>query len=1768
MATNQEQDQQGKNQIQNLNSVKVNTYTKGLNKDFNDSYIPDGVWTNAINAVNNSHLGDGGTIGNEPSNLYCVSSNFDVIGLVRRDTASWVVFSTNDITSEIGIFTEKGCNYQSLISTTCLQFNRANLITGVVQSNYDCTYTVFFADGVNPDRAINLDRIPWEIKKYDGTPDCPIPVYFDPPKLNCDKTRLHYLIDVPCFSLSRSNSAGSLFNGSYQVAVAYSINGERVTNFFNISNIMSIWTHENNGGSLDLTFTTLDQNFEEYEVVLISTVNEVTSAKRVGFFSTTQDKVHIDNANDTLVRIPLEDIPVNQVVYETSDKMFLLNFYLLRTGLKSKPDFNYQPLANQIVTKWVQVEYPSDYYVKGNNKTGYMRDEIYSFFIRWIYKTGDKSASYHIPGRPARAIFDTASVGGADVLKYDNAGALTAPKWRVYNTGSTLGGTGLLSDGGVVKNTGYMGYWESENTYPNKPSIWNSEYYPWSAITSGSVPYSYSPAGVDLNYPDYNLCGSPIRHHKFPDDTISPIYDDVTKSIQIMGVKFENIKPPLDQNGDVIKSITGYEILRGSREGNKTIIAKGLINNMYEYNVPNQPGAKALYQNYPYNCLESDYFLRMNAWYNPPAPQDHDDTGYPMTSYKKDYFSFHSPDFNFRGAYLNPNEIRVYNQYVGKSVGAFTPPYGHPKHKIPSQGAFIGCLLMGLGTTIMALTGKKNTVKGNMLSISGGVATASVASLGGAGGAASAAAANLLGGTSFGGEFKAGTSTGTSSWLGLPTIEAEGNALTSLNPTKNRPGIINEILSTIQQMNLIFTIGGFLLAQGFGNAMTAIMELLPWRQYALQFNSHGAYTTTKLPSINNFRREIKTARFVHSAVQNYDPTYVVNNLHRPNAAILNTIGILANPTVIDKSRRTVNQLKTWSDPSQNVISDISSYYVGLKLDLKNVYGQLESIVQLPISDCVSKVSAIKGKPYKSDVYFNGDMYINRYTEKNKFPLFSEWLFDLPDGTDFDYKLHANVPYPRYWSTFEGIDFNDISINTSSFPKLSLNPIKFVTDFLAKFGKFLTNPVGTIASWVVGPSKLFHMDRNPSAYTLKLKDLLKKTFYIKHAYFYLFVNGVKDFYCESEINLACRDYGAQLTDQFYDPYGYNNLYNLFRTDLISVPEFFKYDFSLSASKAVTNYASWGAMTYRGYDPLIPSSCFEYYPDRLVYSLQQQKEQSRENWRVFLANNYKDFESKITNVKAINRTGAVILFDDAIPTTINGVDELRTSSGNRITIGDAGLFNQAFQNLANADQEFEYGSCQSTRSVINTPHGVFWISQRNGKIMTLAGDSIYDISMYGMKYWFAENLKYSILESFPDYSLVDNAVKGVGCQVAYDTQYEILYFTKKDYKLLPGLVVGEDIEYIPETQNFQVVSHRYDFKLTYGADPSTNIKDGHAFIGTINGVSLTPCVYTETTPSAAGIQAFVSCIVNSIASAPNIKKVYPYITPASFRIEIELIDVKQPATIDLNIIYTVGPADFEENILVNESSSALIDPSDENYFQECSWTVSYDPKIKMWISFHDWHPTLLIGSNEHFYTIKGNSFWKHNDVCGSYGNYYGINHGWEVEFPINTGSEVTSIKSIEYYLEVYKYNLNCVDRYHVLDGNFEQAVIYNTEQTSGILNLHVKPKNNPLALINYPLLTSNGIDIHVSKEENKYRFNQFWDVTKSRGEFSGLELTNFITDCNGYRKQLNPNAIDYFKSPLERKKFRHYGNRLILRRLQSGAEKMNLKIVTTKETHSPR
>jgi hypothetical protein len=559
-----------------------------------------------------------------------------------------------------------------------------------------------------------------------------------------------------------------------------------------------------------------------------------------------------------------------------------------------------------------------------------------------------------------------------------------------------------------------------------------------------------------------------------------------------------------------------------------------------------------------------------------------------------------------------------------------------------------------------------------------------------------------------------------------------------------------------------------------------------------------------------------------------------------------------------------------------------------------------------------------------------------------------------------------------------------------------------------------------------------------------------SFVINNAYFYLFVNGVRDFFVESEINLANRDWGDRDEERHYDPYGFTDLRALFRSDIIRSGNHFKYDLSLSASRLVNNFISWGQVLPRDFDPKVANSCYRYYQKRISYSLPQQEELKKDNWTAFLAKNYKDFGSRVTAIHSVGQNGAMIFFQDRSPVMFMGVDQLQTDAGIKITVGDGGLFQQPFSAVTNADPNYEYGACNSRLGIINTPAGLFWISQEQGKIFQFSG-GMQNIAMEGMKFWFNQYLPSQLLKDYPQFQLVDNPVVGIGCMAVYDSMDDIVYFIKKDYK----------------------VKDRYKDRLTYSSD--------NVFL--LNGRA----------------------------------KVY------------------------------------------------LGDPV---YFDDAGWTASYDVQNRAWISFHDWRPDHVLPSRSHFLTVKKGGIWKHNDRCDLFCNYYGKDYPFEVEFPFNTGQDITTLRSLEYILECYLYYSNCEDRHHVLDFNFDRAMIYNSEQHSGMLNLQLKPKNDPYALLDNPAVAINLVDTYYSKEENKYRINQFFDLTRKRSEFDDLYIPMWSYAPDGYHKQVNDLYITYSKDTLQRKKFRHYTNKAVLRRVKCGNVKMILKMVNSKHLKSFR
>ncbi|MEI8280732.1 MAG: hypothetical protein WCG87_13320 [Bacteroidota bacterium] len=532
------------------------TFTKGLNKDLVNYLKPTENWSMAKNLINQTQLGEQGVLSTESANLECIKLPYTMIGAIPLDGSQWVVFTTDNVTSEIGIADIDKCglpdNYVTLINDQAartaglpgLNFNQDNLITGASRRNFDCGFSVYWSDGArNPDRLIDTSSQnpnPW-VQDCTTVAGCTTCTNTD--KVDVDMLRIAPKLVIPCVTLNKSTGSGTLLNGTYQVAIAYATNGIKVTDYLVVSNAQSIFSHNNIAGAVTLTISNTDTRFDEMQVTVVSFTNGQLVAKVLGIFDTRETTIYISQVDQTLRTEDIALIPLQSIAIEKSDSIWNVNNYLLRNGIYERPDFNYQPQANNITTEWVLTSEDEEYYRLGGNHYSYMQDEVYCFFIRFIYDTGDKSASYHIPGRA----YDAAIDGG----------------WQTKNTAQ-------VDSYSIGLASGRMGYWESTDIYPaDKPDTY----------------------GV--------LCGQPIRHHRFPDPSISNVVTHFEDGkVRPMGVRFTGITRPLDNNGNVITNIVGYEFLRGSREGQKSILAKGMVNNMCAVPLPTT-NETILFQNYP-----------------------------------------------------------------------------------------------------------------------------------------------------------------------------------------------------------------------------------------------------------------------------------------------------------------------------------------------------------------------------------------------------------------------------------------------------------------------------------------------------------------------------------------------------------------------------------------------------------------------------------------------------------------------------------------------------------------------------------------------------------------------------------------------------------------------------------------------------------------------------------------------------------------------------------------------------------------------------------------------------------------------------------------------------------------------------------------------------------------------------------------------------------------------------------------------------------------
>ncbi len=617
-----------------MNSATART---GLNLDSSINQVGPGRLTYALNAAIENFDSSSVNYQNEPGNELCLdfTPGYRLIGEhFIPEKKKNIFFLSNPDTggSEIGFMDNNDCVYHVLINADCLNFDIKNPIPKIVHRISNCTTEIYWTDGINSRRYLDIENPPWKL--LSGTPNCD-PVYINPLTIDCNQLKLQPNFSIPSLNVSKVENVGSLVAGTYQFAVQYAdASGNELTSYYSITNptpiadefVTTVNFDYPVGKSIVVNVANLDLTgqFQYYNLAVIKTINNISSAELVGTYSIEESSrdVTYTGEDQTAIQLAMIDILEKFPYYDIAQDVTAVQDVLVWDNLTSIDRINYQSIATQIELKWETYRIPANENyadeLNATNLRGYMRDEVYAFEIVFLLRNGKQTDGFHIPGREVNQ-----SVDNPQDIPSTNSDFIGEPDyyigntgyksyWKVYNTATVS----EFSSGYDATDLNYKGpyqfgefsFWESTEEYPCQDDLWG------------------------------DLAGQKIRHHKFPDVLVSPIIengeivydnDQIVPSMQNdavfpLGVRVNNSEInslifTSDLSDELKDDIVGYKIVRADRGTNKSVIAKGMLRNVNTYARDDED---YYYPNYPYNDLGVDSYISAtnNAWTDESEP--------------------------------------------------------------------------------------------------------------------------------------------------------------------------------------------------------------------------------------------------------------------------------------------------------------------------------------------------------------------------------------------------------------------------------------------------------------------------------------------------------------------------------------------------------------------------------------------------------------------------------------------------------------------------------------------------------------------------------------------------------------------------------------------------------------------------------------------------------------------------------------------------------------------------------------------------------------------------------------------------------------------------------------------------------------------------------------------------------------------------------------------------------------------------------------------
>ena len=394
---------------------------KGLDQDHSPEEQPQGTYRFAENLINNSTESIN-ELAVEPVVVQklALESNEVLVGYVAIDDERICLFSVkaqNGLKSRISLFSIIN-NTRTILATGELNFSLYYPITGIYRKRNGDIELVYFTDGLNPPRVININK-----------------VYGAGTELNLSLQKR--VERIPNLDVKVNEDFGLLESGSYNVAIKLIDEDFQETNWLNVSDVIYIYKDTANtdtpqlflqksgdfpnvldgansicSKNIQVTVSNLPNGYKYYKLALIeatSGLQEITKVKVTQRIDIRKATYVFDSWKEDFETITPEEILIQPPYIKSAKTLTILDNKLVLGNIEYEEnnwDF-LKDYSSKIMSEAIphspEIDKEEQYlktdmsFYKENSR-GYMPNELYAFGIVYFFEDGTFSPVQHIHG--------------------------------------------------------------------------------------------------------------------------------------------------------------------------------------------------------------------------------------------------------------------------------------------------------------------------------------------------------------------------------------------------------------------------------------------------------------------------------------------------------------------------------------------------------------------------------------------------------------------------------------------------------------------------------------------------------------------------------------------------------------------------------------------------------------------------------------------------------------------------------------------------------------------------------------------------------------------------------------------------------------------------------------------------------------------------------------------------------------------------------------------------------------------------------------------------------------------------------------------------------------------------------------------------------------------------------------------------------------------------------------------------------------------------